>query len=143
VNEFHITKAESPDSPSGSAYQVKSLLDRIAVLEGENADQQATYKDELAAMSSRLERAERKASKFKRNATEADDESGGLRDRLSEAEQSMQSLRAEVINNKALAEGFEQQIRVSISVAGTTASAASQISRAVSTEPSPPSASSQ
>ena len=86
VNYFHTTRAEWSDSPPGSTDQVKSLLDRIAVLVGENAGQRAAHKDELATMSAKLTDAQRDVSKFKRNATETDNESNRLRDKLLEAE---------------------------------------------------------
>lgn len=111
VNGFHTMKTESPDSPAETTDQVQSLLDRIADLESENTDLRAAHDEELASMSTRLENAERDASKFERNAIEADDESDGLHDKLSEAEQSIQGLRAELTQKDALAERFERQLR--------------------------------
>jgi len=146
VNGPHTIKTESPDSPAETTDQVKSLLDRIAVLESENTDLQAAHDEELASMSARLEDAERDASKSKRNAIEADDEIDGLRDKLLEAEQLKQGLRAVLIQKEALADGFERQlqsIQGILSVASPTASAGLQTSHGPSAGPNLHSALSQ
>lgn len=113
---------------------------------GASLTQRSAHEQELAVVVSKLKDAERDASKFKGNAIQADDESDSLRDKLSKAEQSIQGLRADVIQKKALAEGFEQQlqrIQGIISMAEPAAAARSQTSRAPSAGPNSHSISSQ
>ena len=90
VNGSHAIKTESQASPSQTTEYTNPLIDRIALLEGENASLLAAHAAEMASTRTKLEVAELEASRFQRNATEADEENDDLRDRLSEAEQSIQ-----------------------------------------------------
>jgi hypothetical protein len=82
VHELQTTKSESQDSLFETTNHPTTLVDRIVLLDEDNTSLLAAHAARLASVHTKLEDAEREASKYKRNATEANNESDGLCDKL-------------------------------------------------------------
>jgi hypothetical protein len=81
VHELQTTRTESQDSLIETTNHRTTLVDQIVLLDEENTSLLAAHAARLASVHTKLADAEREASKYKTSATEATNESEGLRDK--------------------------------------------------------------